>query len=129
MAEQKTKPADPREWVNNDELMLRLEGQRIENPLVYRKITYPSHEWDNIPPVIPKFVIQLEKYMAGLTTSVKTQLELETVASLRKFTEGEVKSIDVRLIDAGKKRDELQEYLKIEISGVDKFARDFQTEY
>lgn len=37
--------------------MLRLEGQRIENPLVYRKIEYPSREWDNIPPVVPKFII------------------------------------------------------------------------
>jgi len=37
--------------------MLRLEGQKIENPMIYQKITYPSHEWDNIPPVIPKFII------------------------------------------------------------------------
>ena len=70
--------------------MLKLEGQKIENPLIYTKIKYPSHEWDNIPPVIPRFIIQLEKYMDGLTTAVKTQTELETVASLRQFTEGKV---------------------------------------
>lgn len=80
-------PLDPKEWVKNDQLMLRLEGQQIENPLIYNKITYPSNEWDNIPPVIPRFIIQLEKYMGGLTSAVKTQSELETVATIRTFTE------------------------------------------
>ena len=51
------KPRDAREWTHQDEFMLQLEGQRSENPLVYSKLKYPSHEWDNIPPVIPKFII------------------------------------------------------------------------
>ena len=102
--------------------MLRLEGKRINNPLVYEKIKYPSHEWDNIPPVIPRFIIQLEKYMSGLTAAVKTQSELETVASLRAFTEGEVQSIDGRLKDAGKERVNLKAHLTGEINTVDKFA-------
>ena len=71
--------------------MLQLEGQRIENPLIYKKIQYPSHEWDNIPPVIPKFIIQLEKYMEGITSMLKTQSELETVAELRGWSENQVK--------------------------------------
>ena len=71
--------------------MLQLEGQRIENPLIYNKIQYPSHEWDNIPPVIPKFIIQLEKYMEGITSMLKTQSELETVAEMRRWSENQVK--------------------------------------
>ena len=67
--------------------MLQLEGQRIENPLVYNKIQYPSQEWDNIPPVIPKFIIQLEKYMEGVTTMLKAQSELESVKELRGWSE------------------------------------------
>ena len=84
-------PRDPRSWTHQDEFMLQLEGQRIENPLIYSKIQYPSHEWDNIPPVIPKFIIQLEKYMEGITSMLKTQSELETVAELRKWSENQVK--------------------------------------
>lgn len=83
MAEAPTKPRDAREWCHQDEFMLQLEGQRIENPLVYSKLKYPSHEWDNIPPVIPKFIIQLEKYMEGITSLLKNSADLETVAELR----------------------------------------------
>ena len=68
--------------------MLKLEGQRIENPLVYSKIQYPSHEWDNIPPVIPRFIINLEKYMEGVTTMLMDQSKLETTANLRSWSEG-----------------------------------------
>lgn len=85
------KPRDAREWTHQDEFMLQLEGQRIENPLVYNKIQYPSHEWDNIPPVIPKFIIQLEKYMEGITSLLKTQAALETVAELRTWSDAQVK--------------------------------------
>ena len=67
--------------------------------------------------------------MSGLTAAVKTQSELETVASLRAFTEGEVKSIDNRLVDASKDRVNLKTHLSSEISTVDKFAQEFQAEY
>ena len=97
-------PRDPREWMHQDEFMLQLEGTSIKNPLVYEKITYPSHDWDNIPPVIPKFIIQLEKYMEGVTKLLKGQIELETVASLRSWAENSAQVIDERLIDAGVKR-------------------------
>ena len=68
--------------------MLKLEGKRIENPLVYSKIQYPSHEWDNIPPVIPRFIINLEKYMEGVTVMLMDQSKLETTANLRSWSEG-----------------------------------------
>ena len=68
--------------------MLKLEGKRIENPLVYSKIQYPSHEWDNIPPVIPRFIINLEKYMEGVTAMLMDQSKLETTANLRSWSEG-----------------------------------------
>jgi len=93
----KPKPRDAREWTHNDALMLQLEGQRIENPLLYTKIVYPHHEWDNIPPVIPKFIIQLEKYMQGITENLTEASKLETVSSIRTYAEKEVSEIDKRL--------------------------------
>ena len=42
--------------------------------------------------------------MEGLTAKVKEQVELETVASLRKFTEGQVTRINSGLEDLNTKR-------------------------
>ena len=95
-ATNKNKPRDAHEWMHQDDFMLKLEGQRIENPLIYQKIQYPSHEWDNIPPVIPKFIINLEKYMEGVTDLLKQQSLLETTASVRAWTESSVKVSELR---------------------------------
>ena len=109
------RPKDPHEWINNDNLMLSLEGKKIENPLIYEKITYPSHEWDNIPPVIPKFIIQLEKYMEGITSRLKAESELETVASLRTWSENSVNvsSLSLRSIYANLSNLTLDSYLRL----------------
>mmetsp|Transcript_27420 Transcript_27420/g.36674 ORF Transcript_27420/g.36674 Transcript_27420/m.36674 type:complete len:124 (+) Transcript_27420:264-635(+) len=67
--------------------------------------------------------------MDGVTFEVKKQSELETVASLRTFTEGQVKTIDGRLKGADSAREELRSYLKGEISSVNSFAQNFQSDY
>ncbi len=48
--------------------MLSLE-EKLENidPIHYKQIKYHKHEWDNIPPVVPKFIINLSKYVEGLS--------------------------------------------------------------
>jgi len=47
-----------------------------------------THDWDNIPPVVPRFVIHLSKYIEGITDHVKHLKALETVESLRIDTTG-----------------------------------------
>jgi len=44
--------------------MISLEHE-LENidPIHYKQIKYHKHEWDNIPPVVPKFIINLSKYV------------------------------------------------------------------
>jgi hypothetical protein len=37
------------------------------DPIRYKQIKYHKHEWDNIPPVVPKFIINLSKYVEGLS--------------------------------------------------------------
>jgi hypothetical protein len=36
-------------------------AQTIEDPLTYYEVSYEKKEWDNIPMVIPRFIINLSK--------------------------------------------------------------------
>jgi hypothetical protein len=67
--------------------------------------------------------------MEGLTAKVKEQSELETVASLRKFTEQSNSKIDNRLSDAGSARQDLKKDMLSEIKAVDAFTQKFNTDY
>ena len=37
--------------------MKGLETEKLANPLIYERIDYVSREWDNIPPIVPRYVI------------------------------------------------------------------------
>jgi hypothetical protein len=48
--------------------MLDLESRTDDvDPIRWKPIKYHKHEWDNIPPVVPKFIINLAKYVRGLS--------------------------------------------------------------
>lgn len=78
------------EWQSQDEFMVHLESESLKNCLVYESVAYKSRDWDNIPPIVPKFIINLQKYMMGVTKELKHQTELETTSQLRHFTEAEL---------------------------------------
>ena len=44
-------------WQSQDDFMKGLESEKLDNPLVFEKIEYESREWDNIPPIVPRYVI------------------------------------------------------------------------
>jgi hypothetical protein len=60
------------------------------DPLNYRQVKYHKHEWDNIPPVVPKFIINLSKYVEGLSNWANSESKIETVPQLRSFSEREL---------------------------------------
>jgi len=65
-----------------------LEVEPLKDALTFEKVNYMTHDWDNIPPVVPRFVIHLSKYIEGITDHVKHLKALETVESLRIDTTG-----------------------------------------
>lgn len=60
------------------------------DPLNYRQVKYHKHEWDNIPPVVPKFIINLSKYVEGLSNWANQESKIESVPQLRSFSEREL---------------------------------------
>jgi hypothetical protein len=66
-----------------------LEEKYIEkaDPLKYKAVKYHKREWDNIPPIVPKFCINMSKHIEGLSKIANRQSTEETVLQLRTFTE------------------------------------------
>lgn len=77
----------PPGWQSQDKFVRHLEAEPIETHLKYQKISYGEHDWDNIPPVVPRFIFHLVKYMQGVTAEIDELVHLESVASLRKECE------------------------------------------
>ena len=43
------------QWESFSKLIKDFEEQKIDDPFVYTKFDYNPEEWDNVPPVIPRF--------------------------------------------------------------------------
>lgn len=84
-------PALLKNWQSQDEFVMSLE-QQLENvdPIRYKQVKYHKHEWDNIPPVVPKFIINLSKYVEGLSNLAYKTSQEESVAQLRNWSEAQL---------------------------------------
>lgn len=55
------------EWEKQEKLLEKIEQFQIEDCMSYNKFAYEKHEWDNIPTIVPRYVIYLAKYVEGLS--------------------------------------------------------------
>jgi len=51
--------------------------------MTYNKFAYEKHEWDNIPTIVPRYVIYLSKYVEGLSQFGMEVRGRETTMDLR----------------------------------------------
>jgi hypothetical protein len=77
--------------------MAALVKEKLEDCLTFEWPAYMSHDWDNIPPVVPRYIIQLTKYMEGVTAIVKTHDQAEKSLSVRKDMEAAHKKLDATI--------------------------------
>ena len=71
------------EWERQEKLLEKIEAHQIEDCLQYNTFAYEKHEWDNIPAIVPRYVIYLSKYMAGIVGVCKEFSDRERTDQLR----------------------------------------------
>lgn len=49
----------------HDHFMAQLNSLQIKNPLIYESISYEQSEWDNIPQIITKMCLNMDKYLSS----------------------------------------------------------------
>ena len=48
------------QWESLQKLVRKWEDQEVKDPFVYETFAYELEEWDNVPPVIPRFVFYIQ---------------------------------------------------------------------
>ena len=71
------------EWEKQEKLLEKIEQFQIEDCMQYNKFAYEKHEWDNIPTIVPRYVIYLSKYVEGISQFCMEVRERETTKDLR----------------------------------------------
>ena len=63
------------------------EKKRQKSALSYKTPRYVERDWDNIAPVISRFLLHIDRYMHGISKVLHHENTLETTADLREFAE------------------------------------------
>ena len=89
---------------SDSELWLAMRETPVKEPLKYEKIDHDIHEWDNIPPIIVKMVLNLNRYMQSTITFMgQTHYELRALQHDVSLIPGQFKQLrdelDVRFDD------------------------------
>ena len=71
------------EWEKQEKLLEKVEQYQIEDCMQYNKFAYEKHEWDNIPTIVPRYVIYLAKYIEGISEFCFEVRARETTLDLR----------------------------------------------
>ena len=74
------------EWEKQEKLLEKIEEFQIEDCMQYNELPYEKHEWDNIPTIVPRYVIYLAKYTEGISNFCNEIRERESTKDLRDFT-------------------------------------------
>jgi hypothetical protein len=53
---------------SDSEYWLSLREAVVKDPLRYERVDHDIHEWDNIPPIIVKMCLHMQRYMESTIT-------------------------------------------------------------
>ena len=78
-------------------LLEELQTSRIENALKYNQVRFDKREWDNVAPIVPRFLMYLEKYIEGLSEKCHEFNEREHVKDLRADMTQRIKEVNEQI--------------------------------
>jgi len=70
-------------WESVPRLISEFENQDIGDPFIYNDFKYKLDEFDNVPPVIPRFTFFLQLNLKPLVSYMKELKDGQSVAELR----------------------------------------------
>ena len=76
------------QWESLQKLVHEWESQEVQDPYVYQSFKYNLEEWDNVPPVIPRFVFYIQNVISKDIEFSKEVYERQSTHSLREEING-----------------------------------------
>ena len=118
------------EWERQDKMLDRVEKTDIGNCLDYKQFKYEKQEWDNIPGIVPRYVIYLAKYVEGLSGYCNEFQNRETVSDLRDDIQNQIDKMTNNFINHcdndGQQKTKINDTIKDHKNQHDKFKKAYE---
>jgi hypothetical protein len=68
---------------NQERLVKEYLKYIVDDPLNYEEFKYPLNEWDNIPPIIPRFILTMNQHLKSIVHACREKFKEEKTQDLR----------------------------------------------
>ncbi len=69
----------------------------VTNALSYKEFSYNRNQWDNIPPIIPKFVLFLSKHLEALVNKCNERFTQISTIDLKDKVDNDINTLSSKL--------------------------------
>ena len=76
-------------------LLSEMRSKVVDDPLAYEEFQYQNKEWDNIPFILPRWFMHLDRHLRAIINYCFTKSQEETTQQLRQEI---YKSLEVRTL-------------------------------
>ena len=105
------------------------EHKKVADFLEYKTPRYIDRDWDNIPPVVSRFLIHIDKYMHGFSKVLSHENSLETTADLREYASENFSDVRKEAYGNNVKSKQTDDELQISLNKVDVFSKKLRRDY
>ena len=71
------------QWESLQKLVKQWEDQEVKDPFMYEEFKYELDEWDNVPPVLPRFQFYIQNCLKHNIEFAKEVKDRQTTEELR----------------------------------------------
>jgi hypothetical protein len=92
---------------NQEKMVKEYLKYKVDDALSYEEFKYPLNEWDNIPPIIPRFILTMNQHLKAIVHKCRDKFKEETTIDLRMDIEEQIKLLHQKVNDITEKQDEV----------------------
>lgn len=84
---------------NQEKMVKEYLKYKVDDALDYEEFKYPLNEWDNIPPIIPRFILIMNQHLKAIVHKWREKFKEETTIDLRMDIEEQIKLLHQKVND------------------------------
>ena len=93
---------------------------KVDDPLKYEEFKYPLNEWDNIPPILPRFILTMNRHLIAIVHAWSEKFKEETTIDLRKDIQSKLNDIHAKIDNILEKQESVNTRVSNTIINIDK---------
>jgi hypothetical protein len=113
---------------SHEDYMEELRKYEVEDALMYKEFEYDRNEWDNIPTIVPRFVLFMSKHLDAIVGKCNGRFNQISTPDLQLLMEQKIKTLENKIDGMNKESSDARNKLLEKISNIETISEKIEKE-